>query len=1039
MKYKTQKKSSAIVALLMVAVFFLAQFVLALPLFHQKTNANAFASGSELDMYSENISVTNANFAESSGSKFPKSPTNWTASSNASSADSLKAGVIDISTANFDKNREEYGLSTNPDSPSNSDKFILMLNADKSPANYGYKSASITLDAQSYYTISFSALTNTENNNGFSAYIVNDNLENTALNSFVNMQNGVWNTYTFFIKTGFSSQTVNLELWLGTKSLTQSALGAVFFDNIKASKYTETAYANIEKDTLTDREISFTSNAVDLIANSSFEKGAEGFTRMTAGSDNVVSGFTSLSENGFNYEGTKIAEAPATNMLNARVDGATAKNQKGLFINNLVETKTGYKSSPFTVKRFENLSVSVWVKTGNLSSNGASVMLKEVVEDNEEPNYTSSFTSVNTNSYENKFTNDWAQYTFYVEGNAFEDVTLELQLWVGSDTTDTQGYAFFDEIQTHSITSKDYKNASEGTYVKKLSLSNLTALDIANGAFNLITDDEKVNGVYAPSDWTLSSESGINGKYSGIINTKKSYYDAYKSNYGSAPNPGVIADKTVLDVTQVSNNVLMIYNPTPGDQTFKSSEYSLSTDTSYMITFYAKVATSANFANVQILNNNNVVANFTITNRDWTKYTAFVKCGKTAKTLSFALSLGDSTSAQSGHAFFDDFLSETTEDDIYSKTASQTTKIIDLSEENFLTTGEQVNGVYTPYLWTANSNSHETSSIIAGILDTNNTKLPSDFDLSNADAKTDNRLVIFSPNDTHFSFTSKESYTFNANSYYKVDITYKLFSVSQDSENVVLDDKDKAIPYGAFLELSGLNLKSTALTTSKDNKFQTYSFYIRTSDSEASSAITISLGGSNALTKGGIAISSTVVSESTESAFNEVNEKNLDPALGLKSNLSGSKDTSSNEGTDKPKATPNFQLIDIAGIIIVVAIVIAIIGIIVKQVMKRKKPVKTTVGQYDRTYNVRNDKSNTKLEVRLQEVEAELTKLNATINSLTKAQNELIAQHDKETDTIKQEKLMKQIEKIGNQLSYELDNKESVLKERDTIKSMMNN
>ena len=1032
MKYNSNNKS--IIALLIAVVFLLAQLLLCMPIFAQKINVSANSS-TEIKEYSQVVTITNGDFASTTGSTYPRTPANWEAQTGSTSAEYIKAGVIDISNASFDKNKEDYGLTTNPESPT-TDNYILMLNGQESKVNYGYKSSSITLDAQSYYAISFSALTQALNNNGFSAYIVSDSIENNAFNSFINVQSGVWNTYTFYIATGINSVTVNLELWIGTKSQSQSTSGAVFFDNVKATKYSETAYNNLPKEALTTKSINLQEALVNKITNASFEQGAEGYTRITTNSaEDSISGITSLSKNGFDTLTTKINTAPSTNMINARDDSLSqVANQKGLFINNLTETSTGYKTTSFVVDRFETYAVSVWVKTGNLSTNGAKLILTQVQdEDSEEELYSTSFDSINTSSYTNAFTNNWAQYTFYVQGNPHEQTEIELQLWLGTEDATTQGYAFFDEIRVMEITPNQYANGTEGTYLKKLSLSNLESMDIANGAFNLITNGDKVEGVYEPSDWTLSSNSNIDSKYSGIINTKTEYFNATSKNYNLFVNPGVLPNVSDrLDESTVSNNILMIYNPNLGDQTYTSSEFSLSTDTTHKITFYAKVADNTDYATASITNDGNTIAKFIINNKEWTQYTVYVKNGASTETITFALSLGSEEYPMSGHAFFDNFESTTTEDDIYTLSANSTTALCDLTEENFLITGDKTNDVYSPYMWTGKNNSNEDSSIIAGILNKNNTVLP--FDITDEDSKTQNSLVIYSPNDTYYTFTSKNTYTFSSSSYYKVEVVFKTYNISQDEENIILDDDDKAIPYGAFIELGGLNLKSNALV-STDNEYTTYTFYIKTSTSEASSAVTIALGSSNALTKGGIAVSSVLVEESTENAYNEVAD-DIDGTVGMKANLS---DEDTTDTTDEDTgSTPNFGLIDVAGIIIVVAIVVAIIGTIIKQVMSRKKKVKTTIGKYDRTYENKNLKGSEKVEARLQEVENELTRLNEVIAVLTRTQNELIAKRENCNDPIESEKLFKQIEKISNELSYELDNKDSVVKEKNILKSMLN-
>lgn len=1038
MKTIKKRKSLGAIALALAVVFLLAQALLYVPAWVQD-GIKSYAGASELTEFTQQINVTNGNFDSRSGSGSIRTPSSWTVIEDDASESLVKAGVIDVSTTNFEKNKEDYGLTINPEKQTNSpDNYILMINSEDDTTSYGYKSSTISLEADSYYAISFSALTQLKNSSGFSAYLSGLDIEKSALNSFVCIQSSAWNTYTFFVKTGLSSVDVNLELWLGTNTKFQNASGAVFFDNVKATRYTETAYETAYKGT-TAKEISLEQENLDKIANSSFEDGATGWTRTTANSpSNAVSGITSLSANGFSTETTKIDTAPSTNMRNAyeSVGGTftSARNQFGLFMNNIVETATSYASDVFTVDRFEILAVSVWVKTGALSENGASIKLVEDVADDKTPTYSSEFTNVTTNSYTNVFTNNWAQYTFYVKGNPFKSVDLKLVLSLGTSDAETRGYAFFDEIRTTALTVNQYANASTGTYLKTLSLASLDSLDIANGAFNLTADGEKIDGVYAPSDWTLSDDSTVDGKYSGIINTKSEYFDANKVNYGGVKNPGLInGNYNGLDVSQVSNNILMIYNPTLGHQTFTSSEYSVPADGTYKITFYAQVSTGTTCAEVKVLNGTTTIGEFVVTSNEWTKYTVYIKNGANANNVSFALSLGSEDRPLTGHAFFDNFVSESTEDDVYTIENSKTTIACDLADENFLVAGDYTNGVAKPYRYTGANNSIEDASIVAGIMSASENELG--LDLVSEDAKSDNRLVIHSPNDTYYSFTSNYSYTFKASSYYVVSVTLKTLGLAQDENNKTLDSDKNAIKYGAFIELAGLNAKSAALDT--DEKYITYKFYIKTADAETTSNITISLGASNALTRGSVAVSNIAMVESTEDEYKESVDK-LDGAVASAVDLTnGAEDEKDDDST---ASRPQLELVDIAGIVIVVALLIAIIGTIVRQTIRKRRNNKTVkvTNSYDRNGGAAG-KSQAQVESRLNEVKEEIKRLDSVISALTNAQNDLLAKREATTDTIESEKLLKQLDKVSRELDYELDNMNSVKKERDLLTSMLKN
>ncbi len=129
------------------------------------------AEEAQVKYYSEKVDVTNSNF-EQGGTYFLKgdSLSGWNAIETESTATGM---LIDVGqgtnteegnneTSTFSDHKDDYMLSSNPGSHG-SDSRILLINskANKNQSNVqaikGYRSSSITLEANSYYVFSVSA------------------------------------------------------------------------------------------------------------------------------------------------------------------------------------------------------------------------------------------------------------------------------------------------------------------------------------------------------------------------------------------------------------------------------------------------------------------------------------------------------------------------------------------------------------------------------------------------------------------------------------------------------------------------------------------------------------------------------------------------------------------------------------------------------------------------------------------------------------------------------------------------------------------
>ncbi|MFA6667553.1 MAG: hypothetical protein WCS51_04300 [Bacilli bacterium] len=1004
-----------------------------------KKNSGLDGTSASSSSYSSAVTLSNSNFTSfTSSSTYPKSPSSWT---RINSQSTVTAGVIDVDASTFESNKEDYELTNNPETATTSlDDYILMLNASES-SNDGYSSSDITISANKFYIISFNVLTMNISSNGASAYLVNsdDEIIGLPFANFVTSYNSnyAWNTYSFIIATGSSSETVNLELWLGSRGGEFKSSGAVFYDNVVITETSENAVNLSQNYTdTTTKFIDLRDDYVEKISNSGFENAlsSDNWQRITTGADYEFdtdycnTGVTALTADNFDSITTGISQGTDTNYKQTLkfVSGTATyvTNYYGLYINNIIETRAGYTSNSFSVERFSAYKISVWVKTGALSSNGATIVLSQVVEDDEEVAYTQSFTGIDTSSTTDSLTNDWVEYTFYVLGNEFETVDMGLQLWVGSDSTDTRGYAFFDEIRISEISLEDYNAVSTSDTAKTLQLTSLEDPDIANATFNSITDNVS-DSVYNPKSWEFYSSIDDENQYSGIINTNSSLYN--NNEYGLVANPGVLPSYSGTETINTDyNNILMVRNAEPQTQYFESEEITLDANSVYAISVYANSASGTEDGFIKLMTSDDILlTSFTnITSSSWNLYTFYVNTSYDSLTIKIQLGLGNDDDSATGWVFFDNLKSETSDSELVAITQNNYNKTVDLSVENFnTTTGSATNGIYSTNYWSGNNNGNTNSQIIAGVLDGSQSNI-FNVDIEPLDEENPNVMVIHSGSDTYYSMINAFDYTLTADSYYKVEVIVKTVGLSQSIENQTTDDDDEIYIFGASIDLSNLD-GLTAINT--NGEWKTYTFYVKTGSSSITTNLSISLGDENALTSGTVFIDTVQLSNIEETVYEDGVEDAKDDDLVMVIDDSADDD----EEEEETEATSaDLSLIDISGMIIVLALVIAIVGTIIKRNKKQEtvvveRPVYNRDAKFDGKGTKEEQEENAKL-ARIAELKVEIVRLDKYLSALNikKIETEQLIQdnpHDKNA--------LKQLEAINNELKYNSDNLKAVKEE----------
>lgn len=807
---------------------------------------------------SEEVSVANGTFVNASSSEFPKTPSDWSVVKGSYENSSIKAGVISTNVDDFLDNSDEYGLTVNPHTRlSNDDESILMINAKENTVRYGYSSKDFSFDANSYYVVSVDM--RTYDSSVGSIYL---NVDGEVKSSFVaKTTSGSWGWFRFFVSTNdLVGSTMSVEVWLGGKNDVLSN-GVVFFDNISATRYTEADFYYEKENVVYDDS---SSKFVDLsgteevtsakITNANFE--ADEIAWQSIKNENVEdedngsiknytkSGVATIGKNYLASE-TGVVINPLTNNLN--------NNTKALFINNSQAAGFGYKSNKFTIERFSFYKLGVYVKTGDIEEGGASIRIVPTDDKFE----TFEFTNVKTVTETNSITNNWMYYSFYVAGSCFEDIEVELQLWLGNENAKTKGYVFFDDVSMYTIDYATFSGAAEGTSVKLASyLETKSEPNIKNSFFNIV-DSSNEALPYKPANWEVENEDAT-GK-SGIIVANKQHFNANKSNYGYITFEDIGYTRLQSDKSEnATNNLLMIYNESADYQSYKSTSYSLTggNDLYYKVSVDVKTLIANGVAYVDfIASGNGLFAHYdVVSNQEWATLTTYIKLGLFTQDVTVKLGLGTEDKTVQGYALFDNVIVETIDKDAYTEAKeddNEYVKVIDFAKdvagiftrvENVLIGSEVVElGTPANYSFTASSD--------ADVCDFGVIKVEGD-----------NVIYINTTIDGEYTATSKISNTVTAGMYYKVVFTVRTESLNQQEANrktKLVDEEEVVIPFGVKF---GITENTTAFEGIGCAEKTEFTLYLDGTDITTVTPF-VSLGYADAYTSGSLFVYSIEIEE----------------------------------------------------------------------------------------------------------------------------------------------------------------------------------
>lgn len=336
--------------------------------------------------------------------------------------------------------------------------------------------------------------------------------------------------------------------------------------------------------------------------------------------------------------------------------------------NNYKELGTAQKftsSSTVTVPAGTAAKFSVWVKTSDLKTSNSAGEVQDAVDKGAFISVTHSVgnKSMDALQINNINTDDWTQYTFYLNGTSYADTTFTLVLGLGQGSSDDRwghvsGYAFFDEIECELITRNDFDEATSASVPsfgfedskeektvdafvsndKTFALNyygefeaikkdaDTTYLDTVN-SFNVTTETSKHNHVYTAA--SVEAGTQIDGK---IVDTypslglsqkdKVTYvfknaaemttHDTYKNNVLlQQVYKDYFEGKDFLTNESKNEQILMIMSPSGAAYTAKSDyAFSVNAGERLAISFFVKTSdlNGVTGANVTLHHGNNEYA-----------------------------------------------------------------------------------------------------------------------------------------------------------------------------------------------------------------------------------------------------------------------------------------------------------------------------------------------------------------------------------------------------------------------------------------------
>ena len=417
--------------------------------------------------------------SENSKLSFPVKPSDWTQET---TDDTAIFGIINTNKDHFNTHKSSYGNIANPESKSVStnDTNNLLMIWNKNATTQSVLSPTFSVSSNSYYELEFDLKTQTiETNEEILTVYIIDNEKNVVY-ADENVKSTSWSTYKALIKTGDTTQTLQLKLTLGAK---ESTTGYAFIDNVKLNTKTMTdiEYANYAKH---NKVIDYTNGHFNLKSENLNKNGIYDSLSYTSSCDygHSTNGYGGVIDGENNIYGVRSSEKNTNVLKNMLVIETANKTTHSLTNKNSIDLQSDETEGEGYYK------FSIYIKT----------LLPENVELEDNLVYGAEFA---LSGLDEKITGivsneEFTLYEIFV--HATQNVSVSPKFSLTSQNAETKGIAFFDNFSYEKITENVFTSAFD-EYEKN---DTKTALFIGDTDIKE-EDEEQPNANENSFDWLL--------------------------------------------------------------------------------------------------------------------------------------------------------------------------------------------------------------------------------------------------------------------------------------------------------------------------------------------------------------------------------------------------------------------------------------------------------------------------------------------------------------------------------------------------------
>lgn len=841
------------------------------------------------DNTSASPSFTNGNFrsytTSDSGypyapSSFTGSPTSDTEGSTLPKLETVKRGVINLADyqnlgawctfSKFDAKR----LTGEEDAKNyNKDDNVLMINNTEA-RYYMYRSSEFSAAANTKYLLQVDVRTanlNGGEKKGATIKIAKSYSSGSSIPategyaSFDAVTVGEWTTYSFIIDGKYNGSTsLELQLMLGNNNLRDEykTSGYAFFDNIRLT-------------TVKDDTVLPTENVKTItlsVPNGSFDYKTTSdypylYNRVTTTDTNSNYGLV-------NEVDAKDGKITLVNEYT--VDAAAVEGHGSVFaIYNVADARMGfYTTNPLYFKRGGYYKVTVSLNTKYIDGSGKAYLALGKSKD-------LSDNTVIEIAQKDSENNGWNEYTFYVYANENTADELYFHFGLGKDSGDkAKGYILIDDLKIeetddttqtgNNVTDNRFKstdNKLTDAFVNKSGTDiNGVPVTITGDGEEFSADDKTpyVSSIFSAKNRKFTSAKATLAKFQTKATLQKDTYYRFSVWVRTVDVPstsGVVL--TVYDGDKDKNSAvkaIATFAAVTTDKDLADSSSSLngyrelvcyfhtaSTQDEQPVTFEISLGSGGAFTSSTLFSGTAYIANASLVETDYTKYNGASASGTYEKK----------------YDWYETLSSETFTNGQFQKYNYSDTKFFKDGGVN--EKGEfQSTSFGVPSGWTLKG---EKDKAVAGIVDVNRenllnnlaTKLGITAEVLKAvpvkcDADDVETFGIYAGGDSYLLINSADveglakesvrvgyvsnSFTLNANSYYKISVMVKVMGDSKASVYLMTDNNISETNVDSKFE----NIVE-ASTASQTGGWKRYTFYVKTGFSSISATLGLYLGG----------------------------------------------------------------------------------------------------------------------------------------------------------------------------------------------------